>query len=610
MPFLIEKLAGRQALRSEVAGDVLRIGRGTNADLRFDDPAVALEHAVIDRHEGGYRLLDRGSVTGTYLNGKPVGEARLASGDTIGIGGFQIQVQVTRPSDPLLLTVRPVAQPQAQGAAAVPLSVPVTDYVGAYGLRRRFLSKPLLAAGLALLTAAVVLALPRLGRAVFFQPGGVRRAHASLSCVSCHAPWRGPAARRCEDCHRVQTPLLGLVHQARQTFTPPCGGCHPEHRGESRAGEVDDQACVDCHGNLQVRETPPQEANAAAAGTAQAGQAGGAELVGAAVTAGAGPRFARSIRAFAADHADFSVTLPGGARLPLRDAIARRADPTPLRFNHQRHLRAALPTPSGRRVQLACKDCHRVEQEGGQTAIVPVSYERSCATSGCHPLTFDDRRPDRVAPHGQPRRVREFLLSVYADRRSRDESVRDLYRRLIRNPQAPPREIDFGAQAQRAVVQAERYLYGTACKECHFLDAGARPLPTVTWAPIPARWLPYARFSHLDHVDAQAGNCLDCHGGAAASTAASDVLLPSITACQGCHGGDGAGAAPSGAASIRTISTTPSSTGTAPGAPAATQPAPAPLSPRPAPTDCSTCHAYHPSLAPRPQAARLAPTEG
>jgi FHA domain len=627
VPFILQKLAGQQSLITLAPGASLRIGRGTNAELRFDDPAVALEHAVIERGEAGYRLIDRGSVTGTYLNGKPVREERLAHGDLINIGGFQIRFQLTHPEDPPFLSVRAIAsrqQPAAQaaaqatlaaeierasaaaavagegegragpvpagreaagpavaarggaaarpaagaaaarvGAAAPPagaaraaaerppgppaaaLRVPAVDYLKAFGLRRRFFNQALLSVALALAAAALLASLPLTGKTAAFEPGGVHRWHAdTTTCASCHAPWRGPDPALCADCHATQREK-GEVHQARQTLPPPCGGCHPEHRGSGRVAEVSDRECVICHADLEVKSGEP--------------------------------RFARHVRAFSVPdgHPEFSVTLPSGARLPLADAVARRADPTPLRFNHQRHLRAGLPTPSGRRVQLGCESCHRVEAGGGETGIVPVTYQESCTTSGCHPLTFDERRPDQVAPHAPPQRVREFLVSVYSDRRGGGESVREQYRRLVRGIGAPGGGLDFGAWARGAEVQAERYLYGIACKQCHLIDADARPFPKVTWSPIPARWLPHAvRFSHLDH---RTSACLDCHAAAAGSTVAADVLLPSIAACRGCHGGGGGSAGPAA--------------GPLPRAVAARSAGPT----RPAPADCISCHTYHPA---------------
>jgi len=552
LPFILHQFAGQESLISFVPGAALRIGRGTNADLRLGDLTVALEHAVIQRERGGYRLIDRGGVTGTYLNGKPVREALLAPNDLIDIGGFQIRVQITDPDDPLFLTVH-------AGAAGRPAPLPralTVDYLRAFGLQRLFFNKTLLSAALALGAAAILLSLPLTGRTTAFEPGSVHRWHAeTTTCASCHAPWRGPDPALCADCHATQREK-GEVHQARQAFTPPCTGCHPEHRGGDRLAAVDDRNCSVCHADLRVN----------------AGE----------------PRFARSAGSFAGgQHPDFSVTLPGGARLPLAEAVARRADPTSLRFNHQRHLRAALPTPSGRRVQLDCASCHALSAGGaggGTTGIVPVTYRDGCTSSGCHPLTFDDRRPDLVAPHAAPQRVREFLVSVYSDRRGGDQPVRDQYRQLIRGQGAAPRGLDFSAQAQGRVVLAERYLYLTACKECHIVDAGARALPRVIWTPSPERWLPHARFSHLDH---EASACLDCHAAAAASAVAADVLLPSVAVCRRCHGGGVAAEALPAAAR----------------APARRErPAASAPPPRAAGADCLSCHVYHP--APPPETRR------
>ncbi|MFP5245838.1 MAG: FHA domain-containing protein, partial [Thermoanaerobaculia bacterium] len=70
MSFLIQRAAGRGLTLTQIHGELLRIGRGTNQDLRSDNPAVALEHAVIESDAAGYLITDRGSITGTYVNRK------------------------------------------------------------------------------------------------------------------------------------------------------------------------------------------------------------------------------------------------------------------------------------------------------------------------------------------------------------------------------------------------------------------------------------------------------------------------------------------------------------------------------------------------------------
>lgn len=116
MGFIIHRAGEGQTLLRQVSGDALRIGRDAGAGLRLDDDAVALDHAEIRTEGGRWVVEDRGSVTGTYLNGEPVGTARLAAGDELEIGGYRLRVQITHPEDPLFLHVTAVGA----GAAEAP----------------------------------------------------------------------------------------------------------------------------------------------------------------------------------------------------------------------------------------------------------------------------------------------------------------------------------------------------------------------------------------------------------------------------------------------------------------------------------------------------------
>ena len=72
MSFLIQRTSGRNLTLTQIHGEVLRIGRGTNQELRSENPAFALEHALIESDVAGYLITDKGSITGTYVNKKPV----------------------------------------------------------------------------------------------------------------------------------------------------------------------------------------------------------------------------------------------------------------------------------------------------------------------------------------------------------------------------------------------------------------------------------------------------------------------------------------------------------------------------------------------------------
>ncbi|HSK79153.1 MAG TPA: cytochrome c3 family protein, partial [Thermoanaerobaculia bacterium] len=330
---------------------------------------------------------------------------------------------------------------------------------------------------------------------------------AQAGCLDCHKPWEGPVQARCAECHARPD------HQPTQARTPDCSECHFEHRGTESLTRVDDGSCVSCHGNLTVR--------------------GGGE-----------PRVARSIRAFPEAHADFRVA---------------KTDPAVLRFGHRKHLEKPVLTPEGERVRLECESCHVAAAGASPTEMRPVDYETACAS--CHLLTFDPALADEAAPHGDPRRVREFLIAVYSDRRDQALSIREIRRRILREPEARP-VIDLSARASRAVVEAERYLYGTACRECHEVDLEARPVPAVTPPGIPAGWLAAIPFPHDRHLRIAELACTDCHTTAAGSRETSDVLIPGIAFCGGCHGGNGK---PPGKAAIR-----------------------------PGPLGCRGCHDYHP----------------
>jgi diguanylate cyclase (GGDEF)-like protein len=64
------------------------LGRGSAADIVLDEPSVSREHARITLiGEGAYFIEDLGSTNGTFVCGRPVRRARLASSDRVQLGG-------------------------------------------------------------------------------------------------------------------------------------------------------------------------------------------------------------------------------------------------------------------------------------------------------------------------------------------------------------------------------------------------------------------------------------------------------------------------------------------------------------------------------------------
>jgi two-component system cell cycle response regulator len=68
------------------------LGRGTDADLWLEDPAISRAHArVLRRPDGHFSIEDAGSTNGTFVSGRRVhGRADLESGDRIQLGPTQM----------------------------------------------------------------------------------------------------------------------------------------------------------------------------------------------------------------------------------------------------------------------------------------------------------------------------------------------------------------------------------------------------------------------------------------------------------------------------------------------------------------------------------------
>jgi len=77
----------------------LVVGRGSEADLRINDPGVSRRHAEFRVSSGRSRpevsVVDLGSTNGTLVNGKRVGEAPLDDGATVRVGNTDLVVRFT-----------------------------------------------------------------------------------------------------------------------------------------------------------------------------------------------------------------------------------------------------------------------------------------------------------------------------------------------------------------------------------------------------------------------------------------------------------------------------------------------------------------------------------
>jgi len=92
----------------------LTIGRHPTNSIVIDIATVSAGHAIIEHVEGGYRLTDRNSKNGTFVNGRRIEVATLNDGDIIRIGDAR--------GNTVSLTFRAGHAPQATSLDSIDLA--------------------------------------------------------------------------------------------------------------------------------------------------------------------------------------------------------------------------------------------------------------------------------------------------------------------------------------------------------------------------------------------------------------------------------------------------------------------------------------------------------
>ena len=91
----------------------LLIGRADDCDVRIDLEGVASHHAEVrTTGQGAVLLRDLGSATGTRLNGEPVSEAQMHSGDEIQVGPCRLMLQAPGLKPERVLTAEATRPPR------------------------------------------------------------------------------------------------------------------------------------------------------------------------------------------------------------------------------------------------------------------------------------------------------------------------------------------------------------------------------------------------------------------------------------------------------------------------------------------------------------------
>lgn len=89
---LVFDVAGREVI-TEL--EVIKIGKLASAPLRIEGEHVARMHAVIEATPAEVIVIDLGSSSGTFVNGRRVNKATIAAGDVLRFGTTDVRLVAT-----------------------------------------------------------------------------------------------------------------------------------------------------------------------------------------------------------------------------------------------------------------------------------------------------------------------------------------------------------------------------------------------------------------------------------------------------------------------------------------------------------------------------------
>ncbi|GAA1050845.1 FHA domain-containing protein [Arthrobacter russicus] len=87
---LIAHSGPNQGARFLLDSETTLAGRHPDADVFLDDVTVSRRHVEFRREGNGFRVVDSGSLNGTYVNGDRVDSVLLRTGSEVQIGKFRL----------------------------------------------------------------------------------------------------------------------------------------------------------------------------------------------------------------------------------------------------------------------------------------------------------------------------------------------------------------------------------------------------------------------------------------------------------------------------------------------------------------------------------------
>ncbi len=488
----------------------LLIGRGSSCQLRLPDRSVAIRHALLTTNADGSVTIE--DITGgkavLRVNNRAVKKKALKKGDKVLVGAVSLETFF----DGSFWGFRETRQEKDESKAK-------SDLAG--DLRRldlaRFFPRQ---TSLALLTMALIVLIffagPVRGKEVMlWSTGPISNAHRliGMSCESCHRiPFQPVRDAECGACHKMSlhSGVLPAMFQKHPGLEKRCAECHQEHTGGKHPFVSGSQDCARCHESPDLFPENAKHPKVATFDTH--------------------PGFRVSTVKFISE----------SEREVVRSVLSGDAlDSTRLAFGHKLHMKEGLRGLPKDKKSLGCNDCHT--PLANRREMMPVTYEKQCAS--CHPLTFDERLPEKFAPHGDSGLVYNFLYAEYSKlflvSERKNERMATVRRIKPGTTVIDEPDIQFTREfVEGESRNAEKEIFTrTSCKVCHQVVEKKEKLAGESWYTVlkpylPQRWFAAARFSHAAHENV---SCVSCHFQAKESSKTTDILLPQIETCKTCH---------------------------------------------------------------------------
>jgi predicted CXXCH cytochrome family protein len=534
------------------SGERVRIGRGTDNEVRLSDIHVGLHAAALALRDG-VLFVDRLDNSPLEVNDVAVETAQLKVGDHIVLGPYRIEILPTPEGCDGAIQIEAVQPVGAADAAAGPqiglqrtgASKRVYAWSGFLVIAVLFLAVPIVFLSTGMIKSwhqnATTRELPKLV-GLSWNAGSFSNAHRffAADCATCHqGAFTQIADKVCLACHQtignhvMHNVKLGAVGDELASLN--CVDCHTEHRGIEGSVIREGHLCLGCHQNLNER----------------------APDIG-----------AHDIGGWPKGHPQFRVTLVADAAKGTTTRAELGTTPPPmdhpgLKFSHAAHLvKGGFPVLHYK--EMACADCHVPDQTG--LGFLPITYKDRCES--CHELTFDKVAlpwPNATVPHGDDTGVIAAVWNYYAGlalqggaSASPNLPAAPADRRgagMTAPAAAMPPPGDTQAWVTAKSMAALQFVFDDkrGCAYCHYstsadgawdtdkilagaLPPKANPARIVTPPMLRTRFLPQAYFDHSSH---RAVDCEDCHASRTAQTSG-EVLIPGIDTCTKCHGGENA----------------------------------------------------------------------